>query len=253
MAPNGAKSGPHGANKRADRRIIINKKGVLKKTLDFFRKIWYNSNNIKMESLPLVMLRILITGFEPFGGREHNPSGDVLPLIHGTSDTEISRLLLPVTWDGAPDLLTRETDRFCPDAIIMFGLASGSEFVRVERVGLNICGAIKDAEGKYPSSSGKETRICDGANAYFSTFDHACILDSLKENGIPAAYSFSAGTYICNLVLYTALKINADLGKHMKIGFIHLPDATDYVGKGKKSLGLDVIVRAAQTAVLSCK
>ncbi|MBR7082417.1 MAG: pyroglutamyl-peptidase I [Clostridia bacterium] len=198
-------------------------------------------------------MKILLTGFEPFGTRAVNTSFEAVLRMKDTEDHNIRKVCLPVTWGGAVKKLYQEIDAFDPDAVVMFGLASGAEAIRVERVGINLRGSIKDNDGVYPCGCMPgESKIANGENAYFSTFDFEKILTKLKEEEIPAAYSFSAGTYICNLVLYSALKKDKDEGANRITGFIHVPDATEFVGDNAKSLPLDVIVRAVETAVYNC-
>lgn len=200
-------------------------------------------------------MKILLTGFEPFGERTVNTSYEAVMRVRDADGFELKKACLPVTWGGAVEKLFSEIDGFRPDAIVLCGLASGAEAIRVERVGINLRGAIKDNDGLYPEGDAPcESPIAVGGHdAYFSTFDCAKILGKLKDEGIPASYSFSAGTYICNLVLYSALKKNKDEKTDRKIGFIHVPDATEFVGEGKRSMPLDAIVRAVGIAVYNCQ
>ena len=199
-------------------------------------------------------MKILLTGFEPFGERTVNTSYEAVMRVRDADGFELRKACLPVTWGGAVEKLYAEIDAFRPDAIVLCGLASGGDAIRVERVGINLRGAIKDNDGLYPEGNEpSESPIAvGGADAYFSTFDYKKILSKLKEEGIPANYSYSAGTYICNLVLYSARKRNKDENADQKIGFIHVPDATEFVGEGKRSMPLDAIVRAVGIAVYNC-
>ena len=201
----------------------------------------------------MTLKKVLLTGFEPFGGRELNPSYEAVKRAV-CDGYDVKKVCLPVTWDGAPKMLFEEIDAFDPDAVIMCGLALGSDAVRVERLGINLCGAIADNNGKYPSGDvPSERKISDGgADAYFSTFNYEKILKALKENNIPSTYSFSAGPYICNLALYSALMKNASSGAGRKMGFIHLPYVREFDGADAKSITLDTAVKAVETAVLNC-
>jgi len=196
-------------------------------------------------------MKILLTGFEPFGKNTVNTSFEAVLRVRDTDGLIIKKVCLPVTWNGAVTKLYGEIDSFDPDAVLMCGLASGAETIRVERVGINLRGGVKDNDGVFPrgDAPGESPVAAGGDDAYFSTFDYENILTKLKEEGIPANYSFSAGTYICNLVLYSALKKNKDESSGRKIGFIHVPDATEFVGDTGKSLPLDTIVRAIDVAV----
>ena len=199
-------------------------------------------------------MKILLTGFEPFGLRTVNTSYEAVLRVSDTDGLNVRKVCLPVTWGGAVKMLYDEIDAFDPDAVLMCGLASGGDAIRVERVGINLRGAIKDNDGLYPEGDEPRESLVfhGGADAYFSTFEYEKILSKLKEEGIPANYSYSAGTYICNLVLYSALKKNKDEKTDRKIGFIHVPDATEFVGEGKRSMPLDAIVRAVGIAAHNC-
>ena len=196
----------------------------------------------------MAVKKILVTCFEPFGQNAVNTSREAVMRMRAPQGTTVKKVCLPVTWDGAPKALVSEIDSFGPDAILMTGLASGAEFIRVERVAINICGQIKDNDGKFPSENGERPIVSGGENAYFSSFDHKKILAALKNEGIRSAYSFSAGTYICNLILYIALKKTVEDGSGVKAGFIHVPDADEFALEGRASMALDTITRAVEIA-----
>lgn len=199
--------------------------------------------------------KILLTCFEPFGDVPSNPSLDAVAAVTPPRDIELSRLVLPVKWHDSFEILSKEWDAFSPDAVIMTGLAGGAAGIRVERVGLNICGAIKDNGGLYPDGQGEipgEMKISkDDPDAFFSTFDHAKILSALGENGIKAAQSFSAGTYICNYVLYSALLKNNRENSGKCVGFVHVPYSYQ-VRAGVPFMDICDITRALEIALENC-
>ena len=129
---------------------------------------------------------------------------------------------------------------------------SGASAIRIERVGINLCGAIKDIDGLYAdgSSDSEAERpiVADAPNAFFSTFQEKEISDALKKAEIPAKYSYSAGTYICNYLLYSSLEKGARESADMKIGFIHVPYA-DGQREDFPSMPLETIVSALEIAV----
>lgn len=200
--------------------------------------------------------KVLITGFEPFGGAERNPSHDAVSALPPIENAEIKKLFLPVVWDKATTILENEIDAFSPDVVILSGLAGGSKCIRIERVGINLRGAVRDNEGLFPSHSDIPTEapcISGGDAAYFSTFDFAAIKDAVSELDIPVSYSFSAGTYLCNNVLYIALRKNAIEKRNMQIGFIHLPyESCDSIGRDVFSLPLSDMVKALHRIVSVC-
>ena len=173
------------------------------------------------------MKKILVTGFEPFGTDSLNPSGEAVLKLSDTDEYTLIKRILPVTWNGAFDALKKAWEETQPDGVLMVGLAGGADRIRVERVAINLCGALKDNDGLYPtgvSDVPSERAITEnGENAYFATYNEKMILQALREAGIPAAYSYSAGTYICNYILYSSLLKMKNDRKDMKIGFIHIP------------------------------
>ena len=198
------------------------------------------------------MKKVLLTGFEPFGTKKINPSYEAVARVRDIDGAEIRRVCLPVTWDGAPEALMREIDAFDPDAVIMCGLASGRREISVERVGVNIRGAIKDNAGKYPSGDAPAEKPISsvGADAYFPTFDFKKILAAMKAENIPAGYSFSAGTYICNLVLYVALERERRERRGRRIGFIHIPEVKEF--EPDAPMSLKTATRAIEIAAKNC-
>ncbi len=195
------------------------------------------------------MKKILVTGFEPFGADSVNPSGEAVLKLTDKNDYTLFKKILPVTWDGAFSALSDAWDEFQPDAVLMVGLAGGSDRVRIERVGINLRGAIKDNNGLYPNGTldiSVETAVSEkGENAYFSTYNVKAILQALKEREIPAVYSYSAGTYICNNILYLSLEKMIKEKKDMKIGFIHVPYAHGQ-RENTPSLPMETIVAALE-------
>ncbi|MBQ9511305.1 MAG: pyroglutamyl-peptidase I [Clostridia bacterium] len=196
--------------------------------------------------------KILLTCFEPFGGESINPSYEAVMNLSSPDGMELIKTVLPVEWGTSAEKLISIWEKTSPDAVIMTGLAGGADKIRIERVGINLCGAVKDNRGKYPSGeeSPCETPI-DRAMpvAFFSTFDYASILRGLRAENIPATYSFSAGTYICNYVLFSALAKNHKDKGRIPIGFIHVP-YSEAQGKAVFMKQAD-ITRAVGTAIIN--
>ena len=195
------------------------------------------------------MKKLLITGFEPFGGDLRNPSGEAVTALAQTQSYEMKKLILPVAWQRAFSEIEKVWDEWQPDALLMVGLAGGSSAVRVERIGINLCGAIKDIDGLYANGSAdhaEEQPIIEGEReAFFATYASEQILNALREAEIPSKYSFSAGTYICNELLYSALAKRSRESKDMPIGFIHLPYA-DGQKEGVPSMPFENMVKALE-------
>ena len=129
--------------------------------------------------------KILVTGFEPFGGDTKNPSGDAVRALPFSEEYEMRKLILPVSWSRAFPEIEKVWDEWKPDAVLMVGLAAGASAIRIERVGINLCGATKDIDGVYadgsPDSEAERTILTGTADAYFSTYDEKNILNALKN------------------------------------------------------------------------
>lgn len=166
---------------------------------------------------------VLLTGFEPFSRSKVNPSAEVVKAIQSDPppDLDLHTRVLPVAFSEAGGLLRRDIDSFHPEVILMLGLGGGTA-LRFERVGVNLddIPGAKDNRGETP-----EERPIDpeGPAAYFSTLPVRRLVRSLREAGIPAAESLSAGTFLCNHVLYAALRHCALERIDARVGFIHLP------------------------------
>lgn len=189
--------------------------------------------------------KILITCFEPFGGKNENTSEKAVGLLEVPAGITVKKLLVPVVWWKSIELLKKTIDEFEPDAVILCGLASSSNCIRVEKYGHNICGIIKDNEDRLPDpESGKECEIVPGGEERItSTFDYERISAAINAAGVPAAVSESAGTYICNHILYAVLDYCRNTG--IPAGFIHVPDAEEFGGK----IPLKDISTAIETAI----
>ncbi|MEG1559547.1 MAG: pyroglutamyl-peptidase I [Clostridia bacterium] len=161
---------------------------------------------------------LLVTGFEPFNGQSLNPSLEcAFSLPSHISGVEIIKEKLPVLWGETETVICELLKKYRPNAVLAIGQAGNSEMIRVERIAVNL------RESSTPDNAGVIINgvpvIKNAANAYFSTFPYTDILSALKSADIPCEYSFSAGTYLCNAVLYCALHNISSAS----IGFIHLP------------------------------
>ena len=168
------------------------------------------------------MKKIIITGFEPFDKEKINPSQEILNHIDcDRNKFQIQSILLPVTVKEAGKVITEAIDDFRPDYVLSFGLNGRLSHIALERVAINIVDArIPDNNGEQP----KDMIINpEGPVAYWSTLPLRNIECNLKETGIPVRISNSAGTYICNYVMYSALDFIEKRGLKTKSGFIHIP------------------------------
>ena len=167
-------------------------------------------------------MKVLFTGFEPFGSEKRNPSWEAVKLLPGKmGETEIVKLELPVVYDECGSLLEEAIREHQPDAVICVGQAGGRTSIAVENFALNVKAA------KSPDNAGvvhEGTKIAaNGPAAYESTLPVQRMVSSMEAAGIPAAVSYCAGTYVCNNVMYHLLHYAAQNAPDMKAGFIHLP------------------------------
>lgn len=196
-------------------------------------------------------MKILVTGFDPFGGESVNPSWMAVEKLTDTvPGAEIVKKSLPVVWFKALDLLESYIEELKPDVVVMCGQAGGADSMRIERVGINLCEArIADNDGVKLVG---DPILKDGPTAYFSTFPYRAMFAAVEEAGIAVRHSFSAGAYLCNHVLYGALHLAETKYPGMKAGFIHvpfLPEQTEGKPEGTPSMPLETIARAIQIMV----
>ena len=166
------------------------------------------------------MKKLLITGFEPFGGEKINPSWEaVKALPEKINDYELIKLCLPVVFGEAAEIAVREAEKHNPDVIISIGQAGGRAAITSELVAINLRHAkIPDNKGNQPKD---EPIIEGGATAYFSTLPVRKMADAISSLGIESILSYSAGAYVCNDLLYTILS-HFD-GTKTRAAFIHIP------------------------------
>ena len=166
------------------------------------------------------MKKLLITGFEPFGGETVNPSWEaVSKLPSEINEYELTKLRLPVVFGEAAEKVIAEAEKTNPEVIICIGQAGDRNAITPELVGINLRhGRIPDNNGNQPND---EPIIENGDKAYFATIPVRKIADAITASGIPSHVSYSAGAYVCNDVLYTLLAKfqNSDT----RVGFIHIP------------------------------
>lgn len=166
------------------------------------------------------MKKLLITGFEPFGGEEINPSWEaVCRLPEAVGGYALTRLRIPVVFGEAAKQVIAAAEELCPDVILCVGQAGGRDAITPELVGINLRHAsIPDNSGTQPQD---QPIIPGGDCAYFSTLPVRRMAEAMTAAGIRAKVSCSAGAYVCNDVLYTLLAHFRDGAT--RVGFIHIP------------------------------
>jgi pyroglutamyl-peptidase len=167
-------------------------------------------------------MKILITGFEPFGGESVNPSWEAVRHLPDTvADAEVIKLQIPTVFGRSAEVVHDAILEHDPDVIVSVGQAGGRFLVCPERVAINIDdGRIPDNDGKQPI----DTPIhADGQPAYFSSLPVKAMVTAMKNAGVPAAVSNTAGTYVCNHVMYQVLYMIDREFRGKRGGFIHVP------------------------------
>ena len=194
----------------------------------------------------------LLTGFEPFDGNSVNPSGEVAKQLDGRviGDAVVRSVILPVQHEAARARVAPLLDAPELAAVVHLGLAGGRARVSLERVAVNLMDYSRpDAHGQVLSGV---ACVEDGPAAYFSTLPLRAMLAALTAEGIPAAISNTAGTYLCNDISYTTLHAFAGRGRSIPTGFIHLPYLPSMVSAHaleEPSMDLPLMVRAVEIAL----
>ena len=183
-------------------------------------------------------MKILFTGFEPFGGETVNPAWQaVSALPDEIAGAAIVRRELPTEFGRAGALLADILDAERPDAALLVGQAGGRAAVTVERVAINLRDArIPDNAGFRPED---EPVAPGGETAYFATVPVKALVRAITDAGVPAAVSDSAGTFVCNELFYTLLRLGRERYPALRGGFIHVPySEAQLAGKPEGTPGL---------------
>ena len=193
------------------------------------------------------MMKILVTGFDPFGGEKINPALETIKRLPDTIlGAQIIKLEIPTVVGKSLAKIAEAVEKENPDVVLSIGQAGGRSEITVERVGINIDDCrIPDNEGNQPID---EPVVKGGPAAYFVTVPIKAIVENIKAHNIPASISNTAGTFICNHVCYGVAHLAAQrtaAGKPMKSGFIHIPFLPEQaIGKPAltPSMSLETIV-----------
>ena len=195
-------------------------------------------------------MKILVTGFDPFGGESINPAWEAVSRIKDEiAGAEVIKLQVPTVFNKSIERLEAGIEEHKPDAVICVGQAGGRFDVTPERVAINIDDArIKDNEGNQPIDL---PVFEDGAPAYFSTLPVKAIVKEINAAGLPSTLSNTAGTFVCNHIMYGALYLAEKKYPNMRAGFIHVPYIPQQVieKKGTPSMALEDIVKSLEAVV----
>ncbi len=168
-------------------------------------------------------MKILLTGFEPFGGEKINPSWEVVKSIGQINFSGVDLVVrqMPTAFIKATEALHRSLAEEKPAVFIGLGQAGGRSALNLEMLAINIRDAANpDNNGYQP---GGEPIDAEGLAAYFSNLPCRLLVNKLKEKEIPARISYFPGTFVCNELLYSALNYQAKHKTPLMVGFLHIP------------------------------
>ncbi len=196
---------------------------------------------------PSLKPRVLLTGFDAFGGAAVNPSWLAVQALDGEmiEGHELVAAQLPTAFAGAVRALSTLLTLYRPDLVICVGQAGGRDAISLERVAINIADAsIADNEGARPLDVPVQPK---GPAAYFSTLPIKAMLLALQKAGVPAEVSQTAGTFVCNHVFYALMfALSRQRGTpRPRGGFIHLPWLPE---QGEPCMALEVMVKGLRIA-----
>lgn len=192
---------------------------------------------------------VLLTGFEPFDGDTVNPSGEVAKQLDGRviGDCAVRSVILPVQHEAARAAVAPQLRAPGLAAVMHLGLAGGRARISLERVAVNVMDYSR------PDAHGQVLRdvacVAGGPPGYFSTLPLRSMLAALTEEGIPAAISSTAGTYLCNDISYTTLHALGGRALAIPTGLIHLPFLPSMVAshdREEPSMDVAMMIRAVE-------
>ena len=195
-------------------------------------------------------MKILVTGFDPFGGEKVNPALEAVKLLSSEiNGAELHWVEIPTVFYKSAEVLEAEINRYHPDVVLCIGQAGGRASLTPERVAINQDDArIPDNQGNQPIDT--PIRL-DGEAAYFSTLPIKAMVQAIKEVGLPATVSNTAGTFVCNHLMYQALYLADKKFPHMRAGFMHIPYMIEQVinKPNTASMNLADIVKGIEATI----
>ena len=195
-------------------------------------------------------MKVLLTAFEPFGGEAINPAQEAVRLVKDNIDgADIVKIDVPVVFNKAGEVVYAAMKKENPDVVLCIGQAGGRFGVTPERVAINMQDArIADNDGQQPKDV---ACFKDGPVAYFTSLPAKRMVEAIKKAGVPASVSYTAGTYVCNDLMYSVLYHIDKEFNGMKGGFMHVPFLHDQVmtKPNTPSISLDDVVKAIEAAI----
>lgn len=195
-------------------------------------------------------MKILVTGFDPFGGDTTNPAIEAVKrLPDEINGAEIIKLEIPTVFEKSATVVKEAMKKEQPDYVLNIGQAGGRFGLTPERVAINQDDArIADNEGNQPIDMPIQS---DGESAYFSQLPIKAMVAAMKNVGVPASISNTAGTFVCNHIMYQTLHLTQTEFPHTKAGFMHIPFLTEQVVDRPEmaSMSLDDMVKGITAAI----
>lgn len=187
----------------------------------------------------LLMRPIVVTGFEPYGGRARNPAHEIMRVVDGKTveGAKVFGRSLPVSFDRLKTQIAHILDEIRPSAVICVGLWPGEPIIRLERIGINVADfEIADNDGSILRDMAVSG---NGASARFATLPLRSIEEALLKDGIPARVSSTAGTFLCNACLYGFLEAAETHSPPFVCGFIHVPYMPEQVAQSLQRIRVE--------------
>ena len=196
-------------------------------------------------------MKILVTGFDPFGGETVNPAYEAVKLLPDTiGGAQIFKLEIPTVFSLSGPAVEEGIKKYQPDVVLCVGQAGGRASISVEKVAINFVDArIPDNNGEQPLD---EPLQADGPAAYFSTLPVKAMVQHVKDAGLPCYLSYTAGTYVCNSIMYNVLYMCEKRYPGIRAGFIHVPYACGQVidkANTTPSMPLETIAKSLEYAI----
>jgi pyroglutamyl-peptidase len=183
------------------------------------------------------MKQVILTGFGPFGPYKFNPTEDLVKEYDErlVGNAKVKGLVLPCTYHGAFDILSKMIDKLSPVAVLSTGLDSHAERLRLEISGENVMnGEYADSDGSKPVL---EPIVSGGKQFYDTNADNIALASHLNQAGVPVEMSVEAGSFICNSLIYLTSRRIRQQGLPIKNAFVHTPWTDDYSSKIKLEPG----------------
>ena len=197
-----------------------------------------------------IEMKVLVTGFDPFGGEKLNPALEAIKSLPSEiQGAEVRWLEVPTVFYKSAKILEEEIRIYQPDIVLCIGQAGGRKGLTPERVAINQDDArIQDNEGNQPIDRPIQL---DGPPAYFSSLPIKAMVQAIKEEGLPASVSNTAGTFVCNHLMYQVLYLVEKEFPTIKAGFMHIPYMAEQVIDKPNTPAMDLvdIVRGIEAAI----